>query len=287
MKKNYLFKNIGRMSMAIGLFATALLSSCLKDTSPGTINFGTSPALVGFQYGGFGFQPYVAAIYGTPTDTVDLKVTLSVASITLGKAVTASLVADDAFVSSYNTANGTSYNVLPAADYSVPNGGAVTWAPGTQYAVIHIKFAGQNIDFTQNYAFALKLTNANGAVIASNLNEALVTVVLKSIYAGTYHATGERIHPVLGTLPFDYNAAMSTINKITIEGNALVDVQQPLTLTINPDNSVTFSSTYQPLLPIAGKTNTYDPATKTFSLNMYYNTSAPRLLIETLKYVGP
>jgi hypothetical protein len=282
MKKNYLFKNIGRMSMAIGLFATALLSSCLKDTSPGTINFGTSPAVIGFQYAGFSFQPYVAAIYGNANDTVDLKVTLSVASITLKSAVSATLVADDALVTS------SGYNVLPTADYSIPNNGAITWAPGQQYVTVHIKFAGQNIDFTQNYAFALKITAANGAVIASNLDEALVTIVLKSIYAGNYHASGVRIHPVLGTIPFDYKVEMNTVNKTTIDGNALADLTADLQLQVNPDNTVIVTSAAQTTTAnTVGAVNKYDPATKTFTLNYQYNLAAPRVMHETMVYDGP
>src|SRR5277367_5964615 len=94
MKKSYLFKNIGRVSIAIGLLATAMLSSCLKDTSPGTINFGTSPALVGFQYYGFAATPLSTKVHGTAADTTDVEVTLSVASITLKSAVSVTVTPD-------------------------------------------------------------------------------------------------------------------------------------------------------------------------------------------------
>ncbi len=287
MKRNKFIKNIGRFYLIAGLAATALLSSCLKDTSPGAIDFSKSPALLGFQYTGFAFTPYTAAIYGLPTDTTDIEVTLSVASITLKNAVTATLMADPAYVTTYNSANGTTYQQLPAADYTLPNNGNITIPAGTQYLKVKISFAGQNIDFTQQWALALKLTNANGAELTSNLNEAFVIITLKSIYAGTYNASGARIHPTLGTFTFNYNVAMSTVTANTIDGAAEADLQTDLQLTVNPDNSVTVGSSAYTAYPQIGLPNQYDPATKTFTLNYYYDVSAPRKISEKLVYVGP
>jgi hypothetical protein len=286
MKKNYLYRNTNRMLLLLGFAVTAWLSSC-KDTSPGAVNFANSPALVGFQYAGFNNVPYIGAIFGTPADSVNIEVTLSVHTITQSTPVKVSLVSDPAYVTSYNAANGTSYVALSATNYTIPNGGAITINPGQQYVPLTIHIAGQNIDFTKDNAIGLQLTDASGATIASNLSTAIITLTLKSIYAGTYNASGKRVHPTAGTFTFNYNVAMGTVNKTTIDGNALADLEQDLQLQVNPDNSVTISSTYQPLYTIAGKTNTYDPATRTFTLNMYYNTGAPRLMYETLKYVGP
>ncbi len=288
MKKNYLFKNIGRVSVAMGLLATALLSSCLKDTSPGAINFGASPALVGFQYQGFNNVPYVAAIYGKPTDSVDLEVTLSVASITLSSPVTVSIVPDDAVISAFNGANGTTYTALNPADYTLPNGGKITISPGQQIVKVKVSFAGQNIDFSKPQAIGLQLTGANGAIIATNLNTAIITITLKSIYAGTYLASGVRHHPTAGDFPFSYSVAMGTVNKTTIEGNALADLTADLVLQVNPDNTVNVSSGAQAdTQDSPGLPNVYNPATKTFTLNYFYRVSAPRKIVETLVYTGP
>src|ERR1700761_5364312 len=96
MKRNYLFRNTVRLSLVIGLMATTLLSSCLKDKSPGTIDFSKSPALVGWQYKGFSATPYIAPVLPqagfiyTP-----MEVTLSVHSVTLSSPVTVSVVEDD------------------------------------------------------------------------------------------------------------------------------------------------------------------------------------------------
>lgn len=289
MKRKYFFKNTGRGILVVGLLATTLLSSCLKDTSPGTLNLGTSPALLGFQYQGFAFSPYVAAIFGKPNDSVDVKVTLSVASITLGSAVTCSLVDDPQVVTDYNTANGTNYVALPTSKYTLPNGGKVTIPAGTQYATIKVSINGPNVDFSQANAIGLKITNSSGPIIASNLNTAIVTITLKSIYAGTYHNFGFRVHPVLGTFNFDYSVAMGTVDQTTIEGNALADLGADLVLHVNPDNTVDVTSPNgQPSAADSpGLVNSYDPATKTFTLHYFYNTSAPRKMTQTMVYTGP
>jgi hypothetical protein len=59
-----------------------------------------------------------------------------------------------------------------------------------------------------------------------------------------------------------------------------------VTLTINTDNSVTIGgqlSGTQPYLTDAAKTNSYNPATKTFTLNYYYvGAGGNRVIQETL-----
>lgn len=288
MKRNKIFKNKGRIYLAIGLLAMTLLSSCLKDNSPGVVDFSKSPALLGFQYQGFGPVPYVAAIFGTPTDTVSLEVTLSVASITLGSPVTATIVSDPAYIDTYNAANGSSFVPLDPTLYTLQNGGKITISPGQQFAHMRINFVGQNIDFTKANAIGLQLTSPSGAILTSNLNNALVNVTLKSIYAGTYANSGVRVHPVLGPFTFSYNVAMGTVDKTTIDGLAEADLAVDLQLHVNPDNTVVPTSSSQASTAVTpGLPNTYDPATKTFSLNYFYNTGAPRKITQKMVYVGP
>jgi len=106
----------------------------------------------------------------------------------------------------------------------------------------------------------------------------VVTLGVVNQYDGKYHATGARIHPTLGTLPFDYEVQMTTSGLTSVDGNALADLQADLNLTVNPDNSVSVSSTYQPLFSPPGTKNTYDPNTKTFDIHVAYNTDAPRIM---------
>lgn len=281
---------MGRITMAVGLLAATLFSGC-KDNSPGAVDFSKSPALVGFQYKGFQETPLITAIYGNSKDSTTLQVTLSVASLTLKSAVTLDLVPDPDFITSYNAANGTAYSLMSSSLYTLPNGGHVTIAPGQQIVTLSIHFAGQNVDFSKSTALALKITNVVGATVATNLDEVIMPIVLKSIYAATYEASGTRHHPVLGDFSFDYDVAMSTVNKTTIDGPALADLAVDLQIQVNPDNTVIVTSPGgggQPTTQNSpGLVNVYNPSTKTFTLNYFYNTSAPRTIKETLKYVGP
>src|ERR1700744_453133 len=95
MKRNKFFKNMGRVYLAIGILTMTLLSSCLKDNSPGSVDFSKSPALVGFQYLGFGATPLLTKLFAQPNVTSNVEVTLSVASITLSSPVTVNVAVDD------------------------------------------------------------------------------------------------------------------------------------------------------------------------------------------------
>jgi hypothetical protein len=273
------FINVTLIALCVFVF-----SSCLKDKAPGNQNYSHSPALVGFQYTGNGPKPYVAAIPGTAEDTISIEVTLSAQSITLGAPVTLTVVPYQAGLDSFNTANGTAYQQMDPSLYTLQNGGNVTISPGQQYVTIRINFAGDQVDFNQPTGIGLQITNAKGAIIATNLNTALVLISLKSPYEANYHVSGARIHPTLGTLPFDYDADMATVDANTIIGPAAFDFQTDLELQVNADNSVTIVSApgFDPVFTQAGMQNTYDPATQTFTLHYYYNAGAPRLINETL-----
>ncbi len=282
MKLNKFLTRIKPINIALIAIGVLAFSSCLKDKAPGNENYSHSPALVGFQYTGNSAAPIVAAIPGTPQDTIGVEVTLSVASITLKTPVTLKVVPYKAGLDSFNTANSTSYNQMDPSLYTLQNGGDITINPGQQIVNMRINFAGDKVDFNQQNGIGLQITDANGATIATNLNTAIVLVSLKSPYEASYHASGVRIHPTLGPFTFDYDVYMSTVDKNTITGSAEADLQTDLTIHINADNTVTLSSVSFPTFLQAGKENKYDPATQTFTLNYYYNSSAPRLITETL-----
>lgn len=270
--------------MALMTFCVFVLSSCLKDKAPGNENYSHSPALVGFQYTGGAAKPIVAAIPGTAQDTLGIEVTLSVASLTLKTPVTLKIVPYKAGLDSFNTANGTTYAQMDPSLYTLQDGGSITINPGQQIVTMRINFAGDKIDFSQKSGIGLQLTDAKGALIATNLNTAIVLVALKNPFEGNYHVFGVRHHPTLGDFSFDYTAYMSTVDAMTIDGPADFDFQTELQIHINPDNTVTLSdpSGAFTLYLQPGKENDYNPATKTFVLNFYYNTGAPRLITETL-----
>jgi hypothetical protein len=302
MKKNYLFKNIGRTAIVLGMLATTLLSSCLKDTSPGSLDLSKSPALVGWQYYGFAATPLTTKLHGIPSDQTSVKVTLSVASITMSSAVTVQ-IADDptdaqAYADAQNTAAGaTTTFVLPSSDYTI-GGSSITIPAGQQYATINVKYAGDKIDFTKNYVMGLKITSASGAIVASNLNVAILAITLQSNYEGDYSDNGFVLRAgdnVLGGYFKGQDEQLSTISAdaVSFQINWATDVPAAgvggTQIAVNPaTNAVTMSSTANATLTnLPGYNSHYDPATKTFYIAMTWNTPGTRQSIDTLTYQGP
>jgi Domain of unknown function (DUF1735) len=288
-------KKIKIASLALGVF---FLGSCLKDTGP-VQDYSQSPALVSFQFKGGSQIPLTASLPVGTDDIFVLEVTLSVPSVTLGSAVTATLSVDDESLTAYNDSNGTAYTMVPADKYTIDGAGAVTIKAGQQFVSVNIHFNANAIDFSVDPALALKITSATGAKIASNLNVAIIPLKLRNIYEGNYNVTGFFCHPSaprainmqktlttvtataseggLGDLgssfQFDVDGSNNLINWVPTNGT------NPASGFINGvDNAVgnTVPTNY-PGPPFVHTTynNTYDPATSTFWMHYGYNGSNP------------
>ncbi|RYE26828.1 MAG: DUF1735 domain-containing protein [Sphingobacteriaceae bacterium] len=81
-------------------------------------------------------------------NATNLSVTMGVDTATLGK---------------FNRTNGTSYPLLPAADYTLSN--TITIPAGQRKVEYHIKFNTTLIDPSVTYALPLKILNASGVTI--------------------------------------------------------------------------------------------------------------------------
>lgn len=267
--------------------AVLSLSSCLKDGNK-FVDFSNVGTLVELPLSAFSGTGKLTAAALAITDTPQtIPVIVNVASPKpLSSALTVTLALDEPALTAYNHANGLDtggnvpYTILPPADYTISNY-KVTVPANQRQARMIIKVNTNVVDPAGHFILPLSIVDASGQKI-SNYKTILYNVQAKNKYDGNYHATGERIHPKLGILPFDYVVDMVTSSANSIDGGALADTQQDLNLVINPDNSVTPTSTYQTLFVPSGQTNTYDPATKTFTLHVAYNTGAPRIMNITL-----
>jgi len=300
MKRNYILKNKGRIALVVGLLVTTLLSSCLKDTSPGSLDLSKSPALVGFQYYGFNETPITTKLHAEATDNTDVKLTLSVASITLGSAVTVNIADDPADANAYanaQTAAGDTTYVLPTSEYTIA-ASQVTIPAGQQYATFKINFKGNQIDFTKNWVLGVKIVSASGATVASNLNVAILALTLQSLYEGDYNDNGFTLRAgdnVLGGYFKGYDEQLNTISQFTVGYTILWATDVPAGgvagtfFTVDPaTNKVTIGcSTNASLTNSAGYDSRYDPATKTFYVSMTWSTPGTRGTTDTLTYKGP
>lgn len=279
MKKKFL------QYMFLGCSLMVLFSSCRKDAFDNTTETkGSGKTFVYIdgtpeidQY----FQPFTNTIpvtmFTIRRDAANSTDNNKAISVTLK-----SLSLDD-----YNTANGTNLTAIPAAlatqvaDPSIvptADGLTINFGAGSFAKNYILNVNGTQFDPSKKYAVYYAITSFGGATKKVGTDTILCVLGVKNIYDGDYHATGVRIHPVLGTLPFDYVVHMGTSGATSIDGPALADLKADLNLTVNPDNSVTATSTYQPLFYPAGTKNTYDPATKTFDIHVAYNTGAPRIM---------
>jgi hypothetical protein len=147
------------------------LGGCLKDTpyldvsnTKPIIEFGISPA--NGWYGPFGLA---GDTVGSPA--VDTAIGLVIASPqVLNKSVTVTVHIDGSQISAYNAANGTSFTLLPANLYSMPDT-VITIPAGYRIGRIPV-----NINFPifpQNQSFALPLTivDGGGLIISGNSSQ--------------------------------------------------------------------------------------------------------------------
>jgi Domain of unknown function (DUF1735) len=223
--KNIKIKKFPVISVAVTAITISLLfTACLKDKGP-VQDFSQSPALVSFQYTGFSAEPIQTSLLGTPTDSKDVEVTLSASSVTLSTAVSATITADDASLTDFNTANGTDYVQLDPSLYTLSNNGVVTINPGEQIVPLTVSFKGDQIDFSStSWALALKITSATGATIATNLNTAILLIKLQNPYEGSYTASGFFFHPAASRSIPPQTKTLTTISPIRSLASQLGDL---------------------------------------------------------------
>jgi hypothetical protein len=122
----------------------------------------------------------------------------------LSSPVTVKLSVDQAALTAYNTANSTSYTLLPAADYTSTL--TVTIAAGQNLGNVVINVNTSLIDPSQAYALPLTITDAGGIQI-SNYKTILFNFQVKNVYDGEYTVTGtlnDTVVPTdVGNYPFD------------------------------------------------------------------------------------
>lgn len=233
-------------------------------------------------------------------DTVAALVPINLASAdAAGEDINVTVQLQPSLVDDYNTANGSSYEVPTGSQIGVINT-VVTIPKGSHTGYLQLKF---NPSAIIGHAYALGLTIASvdkqGYTISGNMGSGIVAISTKNEYDGLYHATGYFVHP---TAPRDIDEEDEEV--ITAGANsvtkALGDLGKstPITITINPDNSVTISAGPGQSGSTAAVgnyidvtrpeyNNTYDPATKTFMLSYGYPMPAPtRTITEKLVYTG-
>ncbi|RYY36642.1 MAG: DUF1735 domain-containing protein [Sphingobacteriaceae bacterium] len=282
MKFNYITKGI------IPALAVVLsLSSCLKDDNINQ-DFENLTPMVGFvDASPSGISPNSTGL-GVVSDaeTVPFNLTIEYMSSADNGGTEVTVAVDEDALEELNDARGTDYVLLTPSNYSIANT-KVTIPAGSKTVSFPISILPTTIsDPTKAYALPLKIVGATGgAEVSGNFGRHVILVTIKNPYDGVYTATGQFIHPTAGPRDIDQDKTLATIDQTTVE-TTVGDLTNLMRLRVNADNSVTVIgeiSATQPLEPIPGETNTYDPATHTFHLNYRYSgTGGNRVVHETL-----
>ena len=172
-----------------------LFSSCLKDNTR-YVDFGAATPLVELPAatGVAGTGMFQVASFSISNTATPLNVQVNVAAPKpLSSALTVKLSVDQAALAAYNTANGTSYILLPAADYT--SSMTVTIPANQNSANLVININSSLISpSVSNYVLPISITDAGGQQI-SNYKTILYNITVKNPYDGNYTVTGYKFHP--------------------------------------------------------------------------------------------
>lgn len=223
----------------------------------------------------------------------------------LNTSSTVKLKAAPEFLEEYNEEYGTDYEWLPSSLFSLASvpgvsisGDEITlnYSAGDFAKEIAIELDGSKWDLSHKYAMAYRISDPGNAKISAG-NELVVTFIsVKNIYDGVYKinsgfvqrytapttpTVGDALNGPLGGNP---NLSLSTVDANTVEitnltwagGTSGVGGIDNLRARIDPvTNKVTmFSLGNATLANREGFENTYDPETKTFTLNFDWNQTA-------------
>jgi hypothetical protein len=302
--------NITRICLV--LFAI-VWTSCLDD-SKYALDPSTSNNIIEFLDSSVPTNPS-GAIYPVYTNTteivteytVDLPVSFSGPNGN-SEDIQLTLAVDPAALAAYNKQmeddlGGSTYTMMPDSYYSFTDV-SVTIPKGQTKASVSVTVFPDQFDLTKNFVVPIRIVSASSGIISAHFSVALVAVVVKNEYDGIYDiidgfitrnsATGP--DPVLGG---DYVSGL-TMELATINGNTCGFAPQwkdgsavggvaGTQVVINGTNITISASGNASMKNTPATINSYDPATKTFTMNFDWGTAPNTRIIGDfkLKYKGP
>ena len=302
-------KKIQRYSIYIlGVLTLSIFNSCLKDNSA-SVNFNTSQPVIEqltgtnyFNYAVNGgsllanqnsyFLPIRVDSTGTFTDSI----IINDAGTLIGKDINVTVGVDNTDFATFNNNNGSAFQVLPAADFSISSP-TVTLKANQRSVSLYIKFNTKLIDFTQNNILPISITSVSGGIGTSgNYGTIMYEIVPANQYVGLYQSVGQRVEGTntysINDLKYIYDfsgitsfqgyfptarAYPSTFVPNTVVTNCAdqtiyLSFGEQMDLTVNSNNSVTVSNDNLyafgvGTFSLVSGTSTYNPTNHTFTLN--------------------
>ncbi|MGB8192412.1 MAG: DUF4361 domain-containing protein [Chitinophagaceae bacterium] len=262
------------------LLAGALFSGCLKQKYALPIDDNTDRITAEFTEGRNGFSA-LALEFGTQLIEVDLTELRIPSRAAMSKSVQVKIAVNDALV----TAAG--YTPLPPSGYSILST-SFTLTPTVRKTMVKVRLNPSAL-VGGAYAIGLSIQEVSEGEISQNAKDIVVEVKVKNDYEGDYHATGHRIlyagptvaAGIASEFDIDDDKYVYTIDQNTVETDVADLIGSGwMFLQVDP---VTFNVTVKPstVSPTFALSNngpcTYNPATRTFTLNYKYFNAAGNL----------
>jgi hypothetical protein len=285
------------------LAAVLLFSSCLKDD----VGEDWTDSLKGKMYAEIWRPGFLATGLAPVADPVIFKFLVNIATDELPTSdITLTIgVNDDARIK-YNASKGTDYKLYPYIEVLDPT---VVIKAGTRNAYVHVKvWNADQLDACDNFMAPISILDAdNGVVVSDAMNNGsrLMALPISNPYAATYSTVGYRIRPGNPTEPIVADEVFSTVDCKTVDkagfGNYSV-FSINIEITADPivvGGTTCFKVIATPYDPATGDVvggmfdswtgdaatapapptdptwiNYYNPVTKQFVLNCYYNSAA-------------
>lgn len=265
------------------LFLTVLgISSCEKDYVFGDIVPNTDRVIVEFTDSKNSDIVYLN--YGTQMVSTGLTELRFNPRSTVSQEARVKFKLNNTLIADYNSANGTNLAPLPSGSY-VLDGTEITLTKSERGKEIPIKILPSAVA-GGFYALGLTIESTNYGEISSVGHDVLVFVQVKNDYEGLYHSTGQRTlyngptvaSGIASVVDIDDDKYLYTVDQTTVETDVADLIGSAwMFLEVNPvNNQVTvLPSAFSPTFLLSNNGPcTYNPTTKTFSLQYkYFNAS--------------
>jgi hypothetical protein len=300
-------KTTYKLVLSLGVIFALALTSCLKDDMVESQKYGminlNAKKIVEIPSGSSRSQTFALPIQ-TAAQSIETTVHLAAENVAAEDVnVTLSVAESETLLAAYNTANTTTYTLLPTSLYTLPNGLGVTIPKGEKDATFTVNVTTSAFDPSKTYALFVKVASVDkaGYTISGNYGYKMLLIGAKNNYDGIYSFSGY-IRRDNSTPDYTGNFSGKTITLATLDANTVTTITtshfwasnlggvggiEYLKYTVDPaTNLVTVSSTTNATLVNEPSYNSrYVPATKTFYVSFKWGTPPnTRAATDTLIY---
>lgn len=312
-----IMKNIFNKAFLALALLSLTLTGCLKDKGFENYQYGindpdTQPPGVGFPFAAKGMNGYGLDVSGSPQTVAELTFLNLNAGNPAPADITINLaIKSTELIGAYNTANGTSIQILPSTLYTMPT--TVTIPAGARNVTVPLVVTS-TLSLNPNiaYGIAVQITSASGNyIVAENLKNLLIQFSIKNKYDGVYNLTGYHNRTPY-TFPYQ-----TTMHMVTSGPNAVYffwplvgGVGHPI--GIGPNNALSwYGPVVAPVVVFNTGTNLvtnvfgsdpagppitmftgagsrvgrWDPATRNMTVDWNYNNNPLRAFFDDLQYL--